>query len=70
MPKQMECRVTITNHGNGTFSMGMYDPSACRHEPLGTHPVRDKDRIVRGLKERIERERDLVCTFSEVSGER
>lgn len=69
MSKRMECRVTITNRGN-VFDLGMYDPVSHRHEPLGTHPMRDKERIVRGLKERIEQERDLHCTFSEVSGER
>lgn len=69
MTKKMECRVTITNRGS-VFDLGMYDPVKCRHEPLGTHPMRDKERIVRGLKERIEKERDLVVSFSEVTGER
>jgi hypothetical protein len=69
MAKQMECRVVITNHDNGTFSMGMFDPRSGRHEPLGTHRTADKDRVVRGLVQRIEAEGHLL-SFSEVSGKR
>jgi hypothetical protein len=69
MAKQLECRVVITNHGDGTFSMGMFDPVSGRHEPLGTHRTVDKDSVVRGLAQRIEREGHKL-TFSELSGKR
>lgn len=49
--------------------MGMYDPLNERYAPLGTHPVKDKDKIVRGLKEKIEMEGNVV-TFSEMSDKR
>lgn len=64
--RQLECRVVITNEG-GNFSLGMYDPLNTRYEKLGTHPVRDKDKIVRDLKNKIEREGHLV-SFSELTG--
>ena len=68
--KQLECRITITHDRDGcTFALGMWDPVACRHEPLGRHPVADIERVVRGLRERMERERHVV-TFSEVWGPR
>ena len=66
--RRLECRITITHFG-ATFALGMYDPLNVRHEPLGTHPVRDIERIVRDLKVRMERERHVV-TFSEVTGPR
>jgi len=69
MTKQLECRVVITNRQDGRFDLGMYNPLNCRYEPLGTHPNLDRDKIIRGLKERIERERHLL-TFSEVSAPR
>lgn len=66
--KQMECRIVITNWC-GVFDLGMYDPVTMRYEPLGRHPKRDRERIVRDLKHRMEQERHLV-TFSEVTGPR
>lgn len=70
MGKQLECRVVITHERDGrTFALGMYDPLNTRYEPLGRHPVRNIDRIVRDLKVRMERERHLV-TFSEVTAPR
>lgn len=68
MPKQLECRVVITNL-DCIFEMGMYDPISGRYEALGTHSYKDKDNVVRGLKERIEREGHRV-SFSEVTGKR
>lgn len=65
--KQLECRVVITNKV-GSFELGMYDPINARYERLGTHPMRDKDRIVRDLKNRIEMEGHLV-SFSELTGD-
>lgn len=66
--KQLECRIVITHHGR-TFDLGMFDPVSMRHEPLGSHPTRDIDRIVRDLQVRMEREKHIV-TFSEVHGPR
>ncbi len=66
--RQLECRIVITHHAR-TFDLGMFDPVSGRHEPLGNHPVRDIDRIVRDLKHRMERERHRV-TFSEVRAPR
>ena len=66
--KPLECRIVITHRGR-TFDLGMYDPVSGRHEPLGNHPTRDIERIVRDLKVRIEKERHQV-TFSEVTGPR
>lgn len=66
--KQLECRVVIT-HCGPTFQLGMYDPISSRYEPLGTHPNRDIERIVRDLKVRIEQEGHLV-SFSEQRGPR
>ena len=66
--KQLECRVVITHDGN-TFALGMFDPQGGRYEPLGKHPKRDIERIVRDLKVRMEREGHLV-SFSEMSGPR
>lgn len=66
--KHLPCRVVIT-HNVGTFSLGMYDPVACNYAPLGTHPKRDIDKVVRGLKERMEQEGHDV-SFSEVTGPR
>lgn len=68
MAKQLECRVVITNRG-GVFDLGMYDPVSGRHEPLGTHRQTDRDKVIRGLTQRIEREGHRL-TFSEVSGTR
>lgn len=53
MTKQLECRIVI-EHGGTTFKLGMYDPVSTRYEPLGVHPSRDKDRIVRDLKRSME----------------
>lgn len=70
MAKQLECRVVLTYHDGGTkFSMGMYDPVSGRHEALGTHRIADKDRVIRGLVERIQREGHRL-TFSEIRGKR
>lgn len=70
MAKQLECRITITHALDGkTFEMGMLDPVSGRHEPLGRHPTSDIERIVGGLRTRIEREGHLL-TFSEVTGPR
>lgn len=66
--KQLECRIVITHRGH-TFDLGMYDPVSGRHEPLGNHPRKDINRIVRDLKVRMEREGHLV-SFSEVTGPR
>lgn len=68
MLKQLECRVVVTLW-HSVFDMGMYDPVSGRYEPLGTHPRRDEDKVVGGLKERIEREGHLL-TFSVVRGPR
>ena len=69
--RQLECRVVITNKGGASapFELGMYDPLSGRYEPLGTHPANGKDKIVRDLKVRMEREGHLV-SFSEQSGPR
>lgn len=67
---RLECRIVLTYWpGTGKFDMGMFDPLNVRYEPLGTHPLRDIDRIVGDLATRIERERHLL-TFSEVTGPR
>ena len=68
MTKQLECRIIITHWGT-TFELGMYDPVSARCEPLGKHPTRHIERIVRDLQVRMERERHLV-TFSEITGPR
>lgn len=56
--KQLECRVVITARPDRRIDLGMYDPISLRYEPLGTHgpDQREIDRVVAGLKERIERE--------------
>ncbi len=64
----LECRIVITHQG-GTFELGMYDPVGMRYEPLGKHPLKDIDRIVRDLRARMEKERHRV-TFSEMVGPR
>lgn len=70
MSKQLECRIIITHAPDRrTFELGMYDPVTMRHEPLGRHPTKDIDRIVRDLRVRMEQERHLV-TYSEVTGPR
>lgn len=56
MSEQLECRVVVTEHQNGTFSLGMYDPRHSRYESLGRHPNRDREKIIGDLKSRIERE--------------
>lgn len=68
-PKQLECRVVITHVPVLQFQLGMFGPQSMRYEPLGTHPRRDIDRIVRDLKVRIEKENHIV-TFSEMRGPR
>lgn len=73
MAKQMECRIVITHDAEADvrrqqmFEIGMFDPISGKYEPLGRHPFRQIDSIVRGLKERIEREGHLL-TFSERRG--
>ena len=47
--KQLECRVVIT-HDGPTFQLGMFDPYNSRYEPLGSHPIRDIDKVVGGLR--------------------
>lgn len=70
MSKQLECRITITHDpSGGKFALGMYCPVSMRHEPLGRHPTSKIEEVVRGLRERIEREGHLV-SFSEVTGPR
>lgn len=49
--------------------MGMWCPVTERYAPLGKHPTRDIEKVVGGLRERVEKERHLV-TFSEVTGPR
>lgn len=67
---QLECRITITHLvGERIFALGMYDPVSGRHELLGKHPVADIERVVGGLRTRMEREGHLV-TFSELTGPR
>lgn len=66
--RQVECRIVIT-HKLNTFDLGMYDPVSGRHEPLGNHPKRDIDRIVRDLRSRMEQEGHRV-TYSEITGRR
>ena len=68
MGKKFEVRVIVTNRGC-TFDLGMYHPQGNRYEPLGTHRTEDKERVVRGLRERIEREGHVV-SFSETDGKR
>ena len=68
MAKQLECRIIITNWPF-VFELGMYDPVSCRYVPLGKHAKKDKEKIVRDLRIRMEKERHLV-TFSEVRGPR
>ncbi len=53
MPK-LECRVVL-EHKHSTFKLGMHDPVSGRYVPLGEHPNRDKERIVRDLSVAIER---------------
>ena len=64
MSKQLECRIVIENISNNLFKLGMYDPLNGRYAELGTHPVRDKDKIVRDLAQSIERAGHLL-TFCE-----
>ena len=68
MGKQLECRVVLTYRGD-VFDMGMYDPVSDRYEALGTHPRKDADKVIGGLRDRIAREGHKV-TFSEVNGKR
>ena len=68
MSKQLECRIIITHFGT-TFSLAMFDPKSGRHEPLGKHPLKDIDKIVRDLKVRMEREGHKV-SFNEVTAPR
>ena len=67
--KQMECRVVITHLSPTLFELGMMDPVSMRYEALGKHPTKDIEKVVGGLRTRMERERHLV-TFSEVWGPR
>lgn len=59
MANQLECRIVL-EHGTRTFKMGMYDPVGGKFVPLGEHPNRDKGKIVRDLRTRMERERHRV----------
>ena len=68
MGKKFEVRVVLTHKGS-TFDMGMYHPQGDRYEPLGTHRAADKERVVRQLKERIERE-GYTVSFSSITGQR
>lgn len=70
---QLECRIVVT-HGHRAdlkTELGMYCPVTRRYEPLGAHgpTVRDIDEAIRGLRERIERERHLL-TWSVLRGPR
>lgn len=66
--KQIPCRVVVTYRG-AVFDLGMFDPVSGRYEPLGTHPCRDADKVIGGLRDRIAREGHLI-SFSEVNGSR
>ena len=65
---QLECRVVIRRYPNKRITLGMFDPVSGRYAPLGAHgpAMRDVDKAVYGLKERIEQERHLL-TFSDIS---
>ena len=72
---QLECRIVVT-YGVLTRSdlkteVGMYCPVTRRYERLGFHgpAQRDVDKMVKGLKERIEKERHLI-TYSVMRGPR
>jgi hypothetical protein len=67
--KQLECRVIITHEPLQMFALGMYDPVRGRYQPLGKHPTRDIERIVKDLVASMERVGHKV-TFSEVTGPR
>lgn len=71
MAKQLECRIVITHGvpGPDKFALGMFDPVSMRHEPLGSHPTWNIERVVRDLRVRMEKEGHRV-TFSEVTGPR
>ncbi len=57
MADQLECRVVVVEYESSqTFSLGMYDPRSGSYADLGTHPMRDRKRVIRDLKNRIERE--------------
>lgn len=78
MKKQLECRIVIIWHRparlrilgeqfNRFVEVGMYDPVSGRYEHLGRHHPSDLDKVVRGLKESIERagHRLTFCERSE-----
>jgi hypothetical protein len=67
MSGQLECRVVVTEHDDGQFSLGMYDPVTGRHEALGRHPNRDRERVIGDLKRSIEQAGHRL-TISVVSG--
>lgn len=72
MSDQLECRIVVIYHRGGkTFSLGMYDPRTTFYAPLGDkhpmYPMAERERIIYGLRERIEKERHLItyCERSE-----
>ena len=69
MKKQLECRIIITGPRASDLKteVGMFDPLSMRYESLGAHgpSQREVDRMVIGLKERIEKEGHLL-TFSQM----
>jgi hypothetical protein len=62
--KRLECRIVITHRADRRVDVGMYDPISGRYEALGTHGLREIDRVIRDLKSSIERAGHLL-TFSE-----
>lgn len=60
----MECRIVLTMADRVQTEVGMYDPQSGRYEPLGQHGPTVIDKVVRDLKERMEREGHKVsfCT--------
>ena len=73
MTKQLECRIVITwgHRSDLKTEVGMYCKYTQRYEPLGAHgpDQRVVDKVIRGLKTKIEREGHLV-TFSDRRGPR
>jgi hypothetical protein len=58
--EQLECRIVVIHDRLAcTFELGMFDPMTTRYAPLGKHPmypVREREKIIDGLKRRIEAE--------------
>lgn len=69
--QQLECRIVIIHRRSSDLKteVGMYDPKSGRYERLGLHgPAQHEvDKMVRGLKESIERagHRLTFCERSE-----